>query len=77
MYVCLCHGVTDRAITQAARDGINSFDALQQRTGVSTCCGACREHAEDVFAGACISEAGAVSPAAISVGQWRPVAIAN
>jgi bacterioferritin-associated ferredoxin len=77
MYVCLCHGVTDRAITQAARDGINSFAALQQRTGVSTCCGACREQAEDVFASACVSEAGATMPAIAAVGQWCPAAIAS
>ena len=32
MYVCLCHGVTDRAIRQAARDGVSSFEELQQRS---------------------------------------------
>ena len=74
MYVCLIHGVTDRAIAQAARDGVDTFDALQQRTGVSTCCGACREHAEDVFASARVSEAGATG-ATISVGQWQPAAV--
>ena len=46
MYVCLCHGVTERHIRNAAAEGVPSFEALQEKTGLSSCCGACRDHAE-------------------------------
>lgn len=49
MYVCLCHAVTERKIREAAREGVSSFEALQAATGVSTCCGACREYAEETW----------------------------
>ncbi|PQA50866.1 (2Fe-2S)-binding protein [Amnimonas aquatica] len=70
MYVCLCHGVTDRAIRQAARDGVSSFEELQQRTGVSTCCGACREYAEDTWQEALSSDATARVTASAQL--WHP-----
>ena len=41
MYVCVCHGISDRRIEQAIRDGARSFEQLQSCTGVATCCGAC------------------------------------
>lgn len=70
MYVCLCHGVTDRAIRQAAADGVSSFEALQALTGVSTCCGACREYADEVWQEALSAE---VSTHTLATPQiWRP-----
>lgn len=41
MYVCVCHGISERRIEQAIRDGARSFEQLQSCTGVATCCGAC------------------------------------
>ena len=41
MYVCVCHGISDKRITQAVQDGVRSFEQLQAHTGVATCCGAC------------------------------------
>lgn len=41
MYVCICHGISERRIEQAIRDGARSFEQLQSCTGVATCCGAC------------------------------------
>ncbi len=41
MYVCLCHGVTDREIRQAAEKGVSSMRQLGQELGVGTQCGRC------------------------------------
>lgn len=41
MYVCVCHGISERRIEQAIREGARSFEQLQSCTGVATCCGAC------------------------------------
>lgn len=41
MYVCICHGISDRRVREAVREGADSFEALQAATGVGTCCGAC------------------------------------
>lgn len=49
MYVCLCRCVRDRDIRQAAEAGVQSFEELQQATGVSTGCGRCHEVARQVF----------------------------
>lgn len=43
MYVCVCHGVTDRTIREAAQRGVDNLDALACETGAGTCCGSCRE----------------------------------
>lgn len=49
MYVCICQAVTDREIRHAVRDGVLSFEQLQLKLGVATCCGCCREQAVEVF----------------------------
>jgi bacterioferritin-associated ferredoxin len=49
MYVCLCHGVTDHAIRDAAARGVRCLDALATETGLGTCCGACRPLAQEVL----------------------------
>ena len=41
MYVCVCHGISDRRLREAVQRGARSFEELQAQTGVSTCCGAC------------------------------------
>jgi len=41
MYVCICKNVTEKDIKQAIGDGACSFDCLQERLEVSTCCGQC------------------------------------
>ena len=45
MYVCVCHGITDRDIRRAAAEGVRSFAELQARTGCSDCCGCCEQEA--------------------------------
>ena len=58
MYVCVCHGVTDRAIREAADRGVDTLDRLACETGVGTCCGSCRELAVRI-----LDQAGSESPA--------------
>jgi bacterioferritin-associated ferredoxin len=52
MYVCLCHGVTDRAIREAAQAGVSSVSELAQTLHVATCCGRCAALAQDLLAAA-------------------------
>jgi bacterioferritin-associated ferredoxin len=49
MYVCICAGVTDRQIKQAAREGACSVDQLATCLGVGTVCGCCREMAQELL----------------------------
>ena len=49
MIVCVCHAVSDKDIVKHARMGCGSFDALQDRTRVATCCGCCEDCAREVF----------------------------
>jgi bacterioferritin-associated ferredoxin len=54
MYVCVCHGITDRQIRRAVDDGARCLSEVQAQLPVGGCCGRCvdsaceviREHAE-------------------------------
>jgi bacterioferritin-associated ferredoxin len=41
MYVCICHGVTDKQIRKAVEQGACTMDALGEELQVGTCCGRC------------------------------------
>ncbi|KXS35858.1 MAG: bacterioferritin-associated ferredoxin [Halomonadaceae bacterium T82-2] len=41
MYVCLCKGVSDRAIRQAVDEGARNWREVRERTGCATQCGKC------------------------------------
>jgi bacterioferritin-associated ferredoxin len=41
MYVCLCNGVTERAIRQTAAEGCSTMAELTMRTGCGAGCGSC------------------------------------
>jgi len=71
MYVCLCHGITDRTIRKAAQSGEQSFAQLQLATGLATCCGACRDFAETVWQEALSADA--VVRLSQAPQQWQPV----
>ena len=49
MYVCICNGVTERAVRQAAADGVRSLSELTRRTGCAGACGGCAEYAEEIL----------------------------
>jgi bacterioferritin-associated ferredoxin len=42
MYVCLCHGVTDREIQHHLERGADSVAAVAQCTNAGSRCGTCR-----------------------------------
>lgn len=47
MYVCVCNAVTDHEIEQAVREGVRSMPQLEESLLVGTCCGKCRDTAQD------------------------------
>jgi len=49
VYVCLCNGVTDRDIRQAAEAGCRSVPELTMRTGAGANCGSCLEMAAQLL----------------------------
>lgn len=64
MYVCLCNGVTDRDIRQAAESGCRTMSELTMRTGAGANCGSCIEMASQV-----LHEAHATLPLPVAVLQ--------
>jgi bacterioferritin-associated ferredoxin len=49
MYVCLCHGLCDRELRDAVAQGARSFEELQARTGVASCCRTCEPTARELL----------------------------
>lgn len=49
MYVCLCHGVTDKEIREAAENGTSSMRQLGKELGVGTQCGRCASMARNIL----------------------------
>ena len=49
MYVCVCHGISEKRLDQAISEGARSFEQLQHCTGVATCCGACEPCARELL----------------------------
>jgi bacterioferritin-associated ferredoxin len=49
MYVCLCHGVTDREIREAAENGVSSMRQLGKELGVGSQCGRCACMAREIL----------------------------
>jgi bacterioferritin-associated ferredoxin len=49
MYVCICNGVTQRDIRDAAAAGCRSVAELTMRTGCGANCGSCIEMAAEVL----------------------------
>jgi bacterioferritin-associated ferredoxin len=50
VYVCICHGVTDSDIRNAADAGVTSVSELTMRTGLASGCGSCGELAAELLA---------------------------
>ncbi len=49
MYVCICHGVTEKDIKKAAKQGAQSLHDVKQMTGASSGCGSCADVALDIL----------------------------
>lgn len=49
MYVCICNAITERAIREAAREGVSTVAELSRRTGCADCCGTCADLAQQIL----------------------------
>lgn len=49
MYVCICNGITDHDIREAAEAGCSSLAELTMRTGAGSCCGSCVDMATSLL----------------------------
>ena len=49
MYVCICNGITDRQVREAAQAGASDLADLSAMTGCSTVCGSCGELALEIL----------------------------
>jgi bacterioferritin-associated ferredoxin len=49
MFVCICHGITDHQIREAAENGCKSVSELTMRTGAGSTCGTCMDMAADLL----------------------------
>jgi bacterioferritin-associated ferredoxin len=49
MYVCICHGISDRDIRKAADDGCREVHELTMRTGLGSGCGSCLDLASELL----------------------------
>ncbi|HET7766572.1 MAG TPA: bacterioferritin-associated ferredoxin [Burkholderiales bacterium] len=59
MYVCICNGVTDRDIHEAASRGARTVEDLRRELGVASDCGKCASCAREVL---CEARSGANPP---------------
>lgn len=50
MYVCVCHGITDREIRNAADEGCRDVHELTMRSGCGSSCGSCVPLAAEILA---------------------------
>lgn len=49
MYVCLCHGFTDKQVKDLARNGTQSAAKVYQHFGVRPRCGKCVPYVRDMI----------------------------
>lgn len=49
MYICLCKGITDKAIRSAVIDGANTFASVRKTLGVASQCGRCAVDTKDLI----------------------------
>src|SRR3546814_15484723 len=68
MYVCICNGVTDSDIRQAANAGCGGLAELTMRTGCGACCGSSVDTAADMLEQA----RGEPKPARANVVEFPP-----
>jgi bacterioferritin-associated ferredoxin len=49
VYICLCHGITDKQIRSCISEGARSMCDLRGQLGVATQCGSCEHHAIEIL----------------------------
>ena len=57
VYVCICNGVTDHQIREAAENGCQSIAELTMRTGCGANCGSCLDMAAGMLEQARVTRA--------------------
>jgi bacterioferritin-associated ferredoxin len=45
VYICICHGITDKQIRSCVNDGARTLCELRGQLGVATQCGSCESSA--------------------------------
>ena len=63
MYICVCKGVTDRAIREAVSQGAERMRDLKANLGITEQCGICACHAKRILDQALMRETPAQPPA--------------
>ncbi len=57
MYVCLCHGITDKAIQESVVEhGVGNMRELKKRLGVGSQCGTCIQLAQSIIDNTIVDE---------------------
>lgn len=57
MFVCLCHGITDKQIARAVREeGVGNMRDLRKQFGVGSQCGKCVQLAQQVIDNTIVDE---------------------
>ena len=49
MYVCICKGITDSQIREAASQGASSLSQVRRQLGVASCCGKCAATTREIL----------------------------
>ena len=49
MYACICNGVTERQVREAAEAGCATVAELTMRTGAGATCGSCLDLVRDIL----------------------------
>jgi bacterioferritin-associated ferredoxin len=49
MYICVCHGITDRQIRRVVEQGASSLGEVQLQLPVGGCCGRCESAARELI----------------------------
>ena len=49
MFICLCYGITDTQIRQAAENGVTDVRALKEQLGAGGQCGKCVRMSRDII----------------------------
>lgn len=49
MVVCHCHNINEKAIYQAAANGVTNYSHLKAELKVGTCCGQCEGFARETL----------------------------
>ncbi|MEE1673090.1 bacterioferritin-associated ferredoxin [Agarivorans aestuarii] len=49
MFVCLCHGITDKQIKEAVQQGCENLADVRKKNGVASECGKCARMAKTII----------------------------